>query len=78
MRRKNAIHPSAWERNLARSSSSQAGRAKKPSHIVLSEASPIDPVEGLSPASFQWLPKAGQVYCDLKLNDEGALGIAGS
>lgn len=41
---------------------SNAAVAKKLSHRALSQASPTEPVDGLTPASLQRLPKASVVY----------------
>lgn len=52
-------HPSPLcERKRFRSSSSHPKR----SHMALSQMSPTEPVEGLTPASLQRLPKASEVH----------------
>lgn len=57
-------HPGlgSCERKRCRSSSSHSSVAKRLSHIALSQASPTEPVDGLTPASVQRLSKASEVY----------------
>src|SRR5208282_2802325 len=57
-----AIRASAWVLKLRRASSSHSRVAKKLSHIALSKQSPTAPIEGRTPASWQRMPKAIEVY----------------
>jgi hypothetical protein len=53
-----AIFASAWLLNRRRFSTSRSSVAKKLSAIALSYASPTEPIDGITPASWQRLPNA--------------------
>src|SRR5271156_1759069 len=62
MKSKTARRASTWVLKLRRLSSSHSSVAKKLSHMALSKQSPTEPIEGLTPACAQRLPKANEVY----------------
>src|SRR5580658_10391072 len=62
MKSKTARRASTWVLKLRRLSSSHSSVAKKLSHMALSKQSPTEPIEGLTPACAQRLPKAKEVY----------------
>jgi hypothetical protein len=62
MKSNTAMRASAWVLNRLRLSSSHSSVAKKLSHTALSKQSPTEPIEGLTPACSQRLPKAIEVY----------------